>query len=303
MAEFYFLRPFWLLLTIPTLLLWWQFIRQQDLLSQWGKDIDPHLLQHLLVGKEQQSWFRPIHLFLVTLLLASLAMAGPSYKKEPSPFLDDEAGLMILLKVSKTMEATDVQPSRLTRAKQKISDLMDLRQGSATGLIVYSGSSHLVMPLTRDDRIINTMLTDLEPQLMPLDGDNLAGAVDLAEQILEKTGHPASLLVVADTVSPSQLSKLQTKERQLPIQFLSMLPPTTAIDSGLKSTADSLKASVIPLSIDPSDVEKISRSAERKFSSVTLSDQGERAHDSGYILLPFIALCTLLWFRKGWVLQ
>ncbi|MEN8210633.1 MAG: hypothetical protein ABFR31_02870, partial [Thermodesulfobacteriota bacterium] len=134
MAEFHFLRPYWLLSVLPALFIWWGFLRHENREAEWGKDIDPHLLKHLLVGQEEQSWFRPVHLFIITLLLTSFSLAGPTWKREPSPFLDDTAGLLVLLKVSSTMEATDVQPSRLTRAKQKIRDLLKLRKGAATGL-------------------------------------------------------------------------------------------------------------------------------------------------------------------------
>ena len=127
---------------------------------------DPHLLEHLLVGERKKPLFRPIHSLLILWLLSVIAIAGPSWEREPSPFLSDEAGLMIVLKNSRTMEAKDVQPSRLAPAKQKIRAIMESRQGGAAGLIVYSGSAHLVMPLTRDTRIINTMLEDMGPELM-----------------------------------------------------------------------------------------------------------------------------------------
>ncbi len=55
-----------------------------------------------------------------------VAMAGPSWEREPSPFADDTAGLVVLLKASTTMEATDVQPSRLERSKHKLRDLLEL---------------------------------------------------------------------------------------------------------------------------------------------------------------------------------
>ena len=120
-----------------------------------------------------------MHVLSVIWILAALALAGPAWDKEPAPFADDDAGLVVLLKVSGTMQATDVQPSRLARAKHKLRDLMQARKGLSTGLIAYSGSAHLVMPLTRDDRIVSAMVEDLTPELMPADGDALAEALEV----------------------------------------------------------------------------------------------------------------------------
>ena len=69
-------------------------------------------------------------------MIASLALAGPTWKREPTPFSEDQAPLVIALDVSSSMEMTDIQPSRLQRAQQKVRDLLALRSGARplTGL-------------------------------------------------------------------------------------------------------------------------------------------------------------------------
>ena len=79
-------------------------------------------------------------------------------------------------KVTPSMTATDVVPSRLERSLQKLRDLLAARAGAPTGLIVYSGTSHLVMPPTRDTGILTFMTEGLEPGIMPAAGEALAGA-------------------------------------------------------------------------------------------------------------------------------
>jgi Ca-activated chloride channel family protein len=162
-TELHLLRPWWLLSLLPLLAIWWALRRRQDAMGQLRSMIDPCLLEHLLVGGGAKRRLRPIHLLGLIWVLSALALAGPTWEREPSPFAEDDAGLMVLLKVSGTMEATDVQPTRLARAKQKLQDLLALREGQSTGLIVYSGSAHLVIPLTRDGRIIIAMIEDLTP--------------------------------------------------------------------------------------------------------------------------------------------
>ena len=303
MDDFHFIRPLWLLLSAPALLIAYGLWQLQDHTAEWRQVIDQHLLEHLIVGESARSRLRPIHLLLATWLIGTIALAGPSWRQEASPFADDEAGLIILLKVSESMLASDVQPTRLERAKHKISDLLELRVGSSTGLIVYSGRAHLVMPLTRDDRIISTMIEDLTPELMPEDGDALTEALQLAEQVLLKSGVPGSALVIADSVATFQADALLTTDITLPTQFLSMRPPNATVDSGLQSAASRLKAPVVRLTVDPDDVEQVVNSARTNIQSVAEGGEGTRWLDAGYMLLPLLALLALMWSRKGWLLR
>jgi len=299
--DFHFLRPFWLLAALPALAVWWGFWRQQDSVDSWRQVVDQHLLKHLIVGESTQRGPRPIQLLLVIWIICTVALAGPAWRMEPSPFADDEAGLVVLLKVSGSMLATDVQPSRLDRAKHKLRDLLELRKGKSTGLIAYSGSAHLVMPLTRDDRIVSTMVEDLTPELMPVDGDALEQALHLAEQVLARSGVPGSVLVIADNVSPSQ--ELSTVELELPVQFLSIQPQGGLVDNGLQSAAGNLNAPVVKLTADPADVERVARRAQSKLKVVSATSEGTRWQDGGYPLLPLIALLALMWSRKGWLVR
>jgi Ca-activated chloride channel family protein len=301
MDDFHFLRPLWLLVVLPALLVWWGLWRRQDRMASWRQIMDPHLLEHLIVGESKHRGLRPIQLLLVVWIVCAVALAGPSWRMEPSPFADDEAGLVVLLKVSGTMLATDVQPTRLKRAIHKLRDLLELRKGSSTALIVYSGSAHLVMPLTRDDRIINTMLEDLTPDLMPVDGDALVQALQLAEQVLAKSGVPGSALVIADSVAPSQARSVAIADIALPVQFLSLQSLSAPTDSGLQSAASNLNASVVELTFDPMDVEDVARRAQSRLKAVSATKDGSRWRDAGYTLLPFLAFFILMWSRRGWL--
>lgn len=302
-ASLHFIRPFWLLAVLPALALWLRIWRRQDSLASWKRVVDPHLLEHLLVGEQKRRLLRPVSLLLVVWILSVVALAGPTWSRELSPFAEEQAGLVVLLKISGTMKATDVQPSRLERAKHKLRDLLEHREGASTGLIVYSGSAHLVMPLTKDDRIIVAMVEDLTPEMMPVDGDALAQALELAENLLQKAGVPGSALVIADTVAPSQIQALSAAQIELPVQFLALQSPSAPVDNGLQRAATTLNASVVKLTVDQTDVERVARRAESDIKAATDAFGGERWYDAGYTMLPLIALCALMWFRKGWVVR
>jgi len=303
MGEFHFLRPYWLLLVLPVLIVWWGLWRGQDKMASWRQIMDSHLLPHLLVGEAKHARLRPIQLLLAVWVICSIALAGPAWRMEPSPFADDQAGLVVVLKVSGTMLATDVQPSRLERAKHKLRDLLEQREAASTGLIVYSGSAHLVMPLTRDDRIISSMVEDLTPDLMPTDGDALTDALLLAEQMLGKSGETGSILIIADSVSSAQVQSLSEAAIVPPVQFLALQPPNAPTESGLKSAANELSATVVNLTVDQSDVDTLARRALSGLKAVSVNNEGARWQDAGYTLLPLLAFLLLMWSRKGWVVR
>lgn len=211
--------------------------------------------------------------------------------------------IMKSARVHAQSKATDVQPSRLERAKHKLSDLLSERRGASTGLIVYSGSAHLVMPLTRDDRIVSAMVEDLTPELMPVDGDALAEALLLAEKVLERAGVPGSVLVMADNVAPSQAEAVSSIQFATPVQFLALGAASAPLDSGMQNAASALGAPVVRLSVDQTDVERVARRAQSSFKAVAGIAGGDHWRDAGYALLPLIALLALMWARRGWLVR
>ena len=118
--------------------------RAKDLRSrrQMAADHDPALLRHLLVGDDSASRVTPNGLLFAGWIIGSIAVAGPVWQRRPSPFADTPPTVVAVLKVATSMTATDLAPTRLDRARQKLSDLLALREGAATGLIAYAGSTH-----------------------------------------------------------------------------------------------------------------------------------------------------------------
>jgi len=282
---FHFLRPEWFWGVVPALLLGVGLLRRQHRHRQAASLIAPHLAAHLVVMPQQQARFRPVHLLLLCWLAAVIALAGPSWKKQPNPFSQDEAGLYVLLNVSGSMLATDVAPSRLERAKHKLNDLLAKRNGAATGLIVYSGTAHLVMPLTTDGRIIQEMVEGLVPEFMPAEGKNLQAALTLADRMYEKAGRRGSVLVVTDDPETMQLQGTR------PYQTLYV---GTALPFGANSDCTLI-------SVDETDVDRLLRRADRQLQTLLSEQQGERWSDAGYYWVFILVLATLIPFRKGWV--
>ncbi len=155
LANFHFLRPGWLLLLLPAAWLCWRVFRQSDPAGAWRSVIEPQLLAALSIDEPAgRGRLRPAHLLAAALLTAVLALAGPAWERQPTPFAEDQAAVFLLVQVTPSMLARDVPPSRLERAVQKIGDFLELRPGQRTGLVAYAGTAHLAMPLTSDAAII-----------------------------------------------------------------------------------------------------------------------------------------------------
>ena len=316
-SELHFLRPWWLLALIPLILCMLYIKRLNDPVSQWSKTIAPHLLEALTVRAGQDRWVNPVNISMVAIVIAIVAVAGPSWQRTSNPFFEDEAVLVIALDLSNTMNQSDIQPTRLARAKQKIADLMSLRGGARTGLVVYAGSAHSVIPLTNDPDILYSFLSAVNSQMMPKPGKFPEKILPLVDQLLKDSEVPGSVLLIGDGVGPSSTAEFADYFGSVPHQLLVLgvgLEETPAGVDGqfdgahLALQSDALKAlaaasggSYQELSIDKADVGRINR---RVNHHLTIVDDGTRPWlDAGYYLLYPFALIFLLMFRRGWTLH
>ncbi len=300
-ADFHFLRPWLLLALVPAALLWWGLRRHTDARQRWKGIVAPHLLSHLLSGEEKRERVGPLELIACGWLVAVLAVAGPTWRRVPSPFADDTAALAIVVKVSPSMTTEDVQPSRLARAVEKIHDLLAERAGTKTSLIAYAGTAHVVMPATADGGIIDTFAQALDPKIMPADGDDAATALRLADESLREAG-AGSILWITDGIAPEQAAALAAwrKHSRMPVRLLPPLLPGGERDA-VEQAAQVVEATLVPLAADDSDVHTLARDA--KFSTVTLGGASDRWEESGYWLTPLLALLLLPFFRRGWMVS
>src|SRR6185437_11129047 len=106
--EFHFLRPLWLLALLPVVVL---VVRRQRPETEWGDVIAPNLLKHLLVESPRRWHINPVYLIASGLMISIIALAGPAWRRELPPFVEDKAPLMIALSVAPSMSERDVPPS------------------------------------------------------------------------------------------------------------------------------------------------------------------------------------------------
>jgi Ca-activated chloride channel family protein len=297
---FHLLRPLWLIALVPVIAVVLLVRWRQSPEAQWGGVIAPHLLKELIVRPGGRGTVDPIYLVAAAMVFSILALSGPTWRRELPPFVEDKAPLMIVLALNSSMNQTDIAPSRLDRAKQKIGDLLAARAGARSGLIAYAGTAHLVMPLTDDGSVIAPFLAALTPSLMPADGKNVSAAVALAAQSLASEATAGTILIVGDGLDDGEDAVARQVAGRSNIAVLRVAPSHGGTTSALE------RSDAVPVSIDNSDIQALERRIETHFQAAQGDAFGAQWKDEGYWLLLPAALLTLLWFRRGttvpWVL-
>ena len=240
LSTFRFLRPHFLWLAAALFLL--PFILKKFSVSSnaWEKVCDKVLFSFLTTGKEKNKQKNFSFWIYLGFLSAVIAMAGPSFRQTTQPVIVQETPLMIVLDLSSDMNRVESSLSRLSRAKIEISDILQKSKAAPSGLIVYTYEPFLISPLAYDSNIIKNLLKAVNTNIMPLGGNKVDRALDLAVAKLKSNNYLQGniLLLTAD----------------IPLGF------DTALQTAQKAASEGYKISVYGLSSKTN--EKLKKLAE-----------------------------------------
>ncbi len=210
LALFHFIRPYWLLAFIPLFIITALILKHKLQRGNWVNVCDAELLPYILQEKSvKQSRFPIISINVIASVLTILALAGPTWERVPSPAFRNDSGLVIALNLSQTMEAGDIKPTRLIRARYKIADILKQRKDGQTALLVYAGDAFTVTPLTNDNATIASQLEALTPDIMPSAGNNTLLAVAKAVELFKQSGlQTGQILLMTDAVNPDEIDNV-----------------------------------------------------------------------------------------------
>lgn len=329
LAEFHWLRPWWLL-AIPMVIGLAIALRRGTLGDgNWGAVIDAALLPYVLSRRPTEGADKRWWLLGLAGVLAATALAGPAWQRMEQPVFRTEQALVIALDLSRSMDAQDIAPSRLTRAKLKILDMLERRKSGQTALVVYSANAFTVAPLTTDTdtvaSLVNSLSTDIMPSrgsypevaiekgrllldqagvsfgevLLITDGGSSAAAIEKAKQ-LEEVGYSLSIL----GVGTSEGAPIPRLSGGFVTDSRGKIAVPRLESSGLEDLAERGGGRYAELSADDRDL-NVLLSGEIAGSGRAASDESlatDRWHEEGpwlvLLLLPLAALA----FRRGWVL-
>ena len=204
MAEtFHFLRPWWFIAVIPAVIISIYSLRQINSNGNvWEKYCDPHLLPHLISNDKSssQTW---ISWFILSLWIIAIgALAGPTWSMYGQPVYQKNIARVIALDVSQSMNAQDITPSRLERAKYKVLDLLHSIHEGQTGMIVFSSKAFIVSPLTSDTNTIASMVPVLNSAIVPVQGSSISKALLKSAKILNQAGFTNGEIILVSDSTP-----------------------------------------------------------------------------------------------------
>jgi Ca-activated chloride channel family protein len=210
LALFHFIRPYWLLALIPLVIITVLIVKHKLQRGNWVNVCDEALLPYILQETPSQKSKIPlISLNVIATVLTIIALAGPTWERVPSPAFRNDSGLVIALDLSKSMEASDIKPSRLVRARYKIADILKQRKDGQTALLVYTGDAFTVTPLTNDNATIASQLEALTPDIMPSSGSNTVLAVQKAVELFKQAGlQKGQVLLITDGINSNEESAI-----------------------------------------------------------------------------------------------
>ena len=198
-ADFHFLRPEWLWAVPPIVLAAWALARRSLGPGRWEQVVDPALAPHVLSGAAGRRGDGRWWLLGITGIVAAVALAGPAWQRVEQPVFRADQALVIALDLSRSMDAQDVSPSRMARARLKILDILERRASGQTALIVYSANAFTVTPLTTDTDTIAALVNSLSTDIMPSRGSYPPAAMTKGRALLDQAGVGAGeVLLVTD---------------------------------------------------------------------------------------------------------
>ena len=325
-TEFHFLRAGWILLIPIAILLIFFFKRRLLTIGNWEKLIDKRLLPYVMsrsqLSDNQYKWW----LISLISVLSIIALAGPTWERIEQPSFRTDQSLVIALDLSRSMNAQDITPNRLTRAKLKILDILERRQGAQVALIVYSANAFTVTPLTSDTDTIIALINSIDTSIMPSRGSYPALAIDKGLQLLNQASvSNGEIILVTDggitSDSFSSAQKLRDEGYRLSALGIgSMNGAPIPKETGGFITDNTGQITISRLEVD--DLRDLVEIGGGSYTSITSNDQdidtllsevysAVRESDDSittdqwkefgpWLLLIVVPFGSLL-FRKGWV--
>ena len=326
-SNLHFIRADWFYAFIPLFLFLYFSYKTRLNNKNWLGVIDQQLLPFVLSSTANKRRRYPLLLVFIACSLCITALAGPVYKKLPQPVYREQSSLVVLLDLSQSMNATDIKPSRLSRAKLELLDLLKTRKAGQTALIVYAADAFVVTPLTDDNATIANLAPSLETNMMPAQGSNLSKALVKTSSLFSQAGIiNGNILVITDDIHKRDevaIKKIVAQGHRLSVFGTgSAEGAPVPLDGGFLQNSEG--AIVIPklypaklqnyallggglyssLQADDSDIDKFTSLFQSTEVSRDIDSKNLNAdvwQEEGHWLLLPVLFFAALWARKGWL--
>ena len=191
-------RFIWILLFFVIQLGLWSYsrIKSRGLFEPTlSKTIDKSMLNRL----DQTKIELKNKIIILGIILLTIAASGPQIGTRVQPVERRGVDLVIALDTSTSMDAEDVTPSRLAKAKLEIGRLIKNLKGDRIAIIVFAGTSHLYLPLTTDYEAALLFLNEIDSRMIPTQGTVLSTAMNTAlDSFSDETDKFKVMMLISD---------------------------------------------------------------------------------------------------------
>lgn len=214
------LQYLWFLWILPVLVLFY-LVTEMARTRKMARVVDPELWPHLLPHKRWGRRRIKGVLLLVAITLSVVALLRPQWGYHLSEVTRRGIDLYVLVDTSESMRAQDVRPSRIDRAKREIKDLLSIATGDRLGLIPFAGEAYVACPLTGDYNAFGIFVDEIDTDLIPVPGSDLAQALAKAVESFKKAsvGSRAILLLTDGEVTSGSVESALKEIKKMEISI------------------------------------------------------------------------------------
>jgi len=190
-------KALYLLILVP-IFIFFLFINKRRRQSQLLRFCDENLLP--FHNKNFSFFYYNLKSFLLILafLFVVLALARPQWDREVREIDTRGQDLVFLIDVSKSMDVTDIAPSRLERAKMHISLFLDELQGDRVAIVAFAGSPSIICPLTTDYGALKMIISSLSTETITDYGTNVALGLMRASDVFDTSAAAKTVILLSD---------------------------------------------------------------------------------------------------------
>ncbi len=197
METFRFAQPemLYLLLLVPVVIIIWLSGNRRRRLAR-DRFGDDQLMKRLTPDYSPSRMGVKFFIRLLALILAIVTAARPQFGSRLEEVKREGVEVVIALDVSNSMLASDIMPSRLERAKQAITQLVDQLREDRIGLILFAGDAYTQIPVTNDYLSAKMFLASAGPDAVSKQGTAIGAAIDLGIRSFTPQSEKSRALVI-----------------------------------------------------------------------------------------------------------
>ena len=158
---------------------------------------DKNVLNKLQVDSKSMGKVARNVLLFLALILFVIALSRPVIDEKEQSVKQKLIPIVIALDVSKSMQASDIYPNRITLAKKKLKQIINSASNTTIGIVLFAKNSFIVSPITEDFTSLNYIVDNLDTSLDFTNGSNVMAVLEATEQML-KDYSAKNLIILSD---------------------------------------------------------------------------------------------------------